>query len=413
MQIKRHPITIRPDNTRVLLRPFDVSDERRRRIITELLSLEEDIVNRLYTNILLEFKHRHRNPEGYYLERSNALPIEETISETRKKLIGSYFTMEYSVESAALFNPSIIWHPDQSGINSDQKKFILSLRATGEGHISSIVFRTGIIDNQNNIELQEQLRFTTGAEKHRTTDNHLNNYEMSFSPDTFIDERIIFPYSPAESNGVEDARFVEFRNEVNEVTYYATYTAYNGKEISPKLIETKDFLHFRVNTLCGTEVKNKGFALFPQMINGSYVMISRQDSENIFIMYSDDLYNWNKKEELLTPRYPWELVQLGNCGSPIETSEGWLVLSHGVGYMRKYSIGAFLLDKQNPSKVIGRLADPIISPDEKEREGYVPNVVYSCGGIIMNDTLIIPYAMSDCAAGFASVKLNDIFNQLI
>lgn len=412
MYVKKHSAVLRPDNTRVLLRPFNVSDERKQRIINELMKLDEKQAEKLYSNIMLEFKHRHRSPEEYYISRFNSLNIQEHISEIRKKLIGSYFSMEYSVESAALFNPSIVWHPGRNGADTGEKKFILSLRATGEGHISSIVFRLGTIDTGNNIKLSDQLRFTTGPEKYEITDNILHNYNIEFSDDTFVDERIIFPLSPAESNGIEDARFVEFREDDGSIIYYATYTAYNGREISPRLLQTTDFKKFSINALRGSEVSNKGFALFPSKVNGRYAMISRQDSENIFIMYSDDLYNWNSKELLLKPKFPWELVQLGNCGSPIETSDGWLVLSHGVGHMRKYSIGAFLLDKNNPSKVIGSLREPLISPDEKEREGYVPNVVYSCGGILNNGTLIIPYAMSDCASGFASVALKEVIDNM-
>jgi len=412
MNIKRHNIIIRADNTRVLLRPFNITPERITRIINELLSLDETQVINLYSKVLLEFKHRHRSLEEYYLKRFQELNVTGELSEARKKLLASYFTMEYSVESAALFNPSIVWHPHQNGAAENEKKFIMSLRATGEGHISSIMFKLGTIDSANNILISDHLRFTTGALEYKITDPDQHDYEMNFSPETFIDERIIFPYSPAESNGIEDARFVEFRNDNGESTYYATYTAYNGREISPKLLETKDFLHFRISTLGGSEVSNKGFALFPRRINGSYVMISRQDNENIFIMYSDNLYNWNKKEELLAPKYPWELVQLGNCGSPIEIDQGWLLLTHGVGHMRKYCISAILLDKNNPSKIIGRLTEPLISPDDKEREGYVPNVVYSCGGILNNDTLIIPYAMSDSTSSFATIELRELIKYM-
>ncbi len=240
----------------------------------------------------------------------------------------------------------------------------------------------------------------------------LSNYEIQYNPDQRLSERIIFPHSPSEINGIEDARFVEFTDEEGQRIYYATYTAYDGKVIFPQILETKDFLHFKISTLNGPEIKNKGMALFPRKINGLYAMISRQDNENIFLMYSDQLHFWYTKQLILKPTYPWEFVQLGNCGSPIETDAGWLVLSHGVGAMREYTMGAFLLDKNDPSIVIGRLEEPLLTANENEREGYVPNVVYSCGGAIHGDELIIPYAMSDHASSIAKVNLKDLLTEL-
>ncbi|HFE63727.1 MAG TPA: glycosidase, partial [Caldithrix sp.] len=395
--------------------------------------------------------------------------------EERKLLIGAYFTQEYSLESAALFNPSMVWHPDQSGLPAGSRRFILSLRATGEGHISSITFRTGVIDTDYRITIDLPGKFVTTPEIHPNplyekslfekqlfeldlqndfTDRVLanladtftlselhkrisydlhhqtrrdpdaaatakavlalaeSNYELSFQPDQPLSERIIFPSSQAEINGIEDARFVKFWEDDGSSTYYATYTAFNGKVVLPQLLETGDFLQFRMRTLNGPMVRNKGFALFPRKINGSYVMLSRQDNENIYIMYSDQLLFWHQAEILIKPTYTWEYVQMGNCGSPIETEAGWLVLSHGVGPMRKYALGAFLLDLENPSKVIGRLKEPLLSPNENEREGYVPNVVYSCGGQIFNQKLIIPYAMSDYASSIAMVDLPELLNEL-
>jgi predicted GH43/DUF377 family glycosyl hydrolase len=235
------------------------------------------------------------------------------------------------------------------------------------------------------------------------------NYAVYYERDSDLSERVIFPYAPSESNGIEDARFVRFVEPNGKVRYYATYTAYDGKSILPQILETTDFLHFEISTLNGPEVQNKGMALFPRKVDGHYAMISRQDGENIYIMFSDHLHFWYSKTLLLKPTYPWEFVQLGNCGSPIETEEGWLLLTHGVGPMRKYSIGAALLDKRDPTRVLGRTRLPILSPNENEREGYVPNVVYSCGGEIHHRTLILPYAMSDYASSFATIPLNDIF----
>ena len=319
--------------------------------------------------------------------------------------------MEYSVESAALFNPSLVWHPDQNNLPEGARRFIMSLRATGEGHISSIVFRSGYIDKNLQIQIDSPCRFVSRPVSLTFADE--SKYEIKFAKDSELAERIIFPASPAEQNGIEDARFVCFTNENGSTKYYATYTAYDGRSISPRLIETSDFCKFTVRRFAGKEVQNKGMALFPRMINGQYVMLSRQDNENNYIMLSNDLCNWDSKQLLQRPEYPWEFIQLGNCGSPIETDAGWLVITHGVGAMRKYSIGALLLDKDNPAKVIGTLKEPLISPNDKEREGYVPNVVYSCGGIVYNNHLILPYAKSDYASTLGLVNMDNLLNELI
>ncbi len=235
-----------------------------------------------------------------------------------------------------------------------------------------------------------------------------SNYEVQFAPDSRLSERVLFPATPSQSNGIEDARFVLFQNEDGTKTYYATYTAYDGKMILPQFIETPDFLHFKFITLNGPAVENKGMALFPRKINGRYAMLGRQDYENLYLMFSDNLHFWDETQLLIEPEFPWEFIQMGNCGSPIETEAGWLVLSHGVGAMRKYCIGAFLLDLDDPAKVVGRLREPLIKPNENEREGYVPNVVYSCGSFLFGRQLILPYAMSDSATTFATVALDDL-----
>ena len=392
-------------------------------------------------------------------------------------LIGSYFTQEYALESAALFNPSMVWHPDQSGLAPGSRRFILSLRATGEGHISSITFRSGTIDAENRIRMDEPTRFVTAPEQVPNTlyDKTLFFRKLielgvdgpftgkvlatlgdqftldelqraiasalhpepaapsarmsrssrgcspwprpttrsAYPPEQHISERIIFPSSPTEANGIEDARFVQFHDDDGSIRYYATYTAFDGKVILPQILETDDFLHFKISTLNGPEVRNKGFALFPRKVKGLYAMLSRQDNENIYLMYSDMLHFWYTKELIAKPTYAWEFVQLGNCGSPIETEAGWLVLTHGVGPMRKYAMGAFLLDLDDPSRVIGRLDVPLLEPDANEREGYVPNVVYSCGAVIHNRELIIPYAMSDYASTFATVSLDEVLGAMV
>ncbi|MCF6269113.1 MAG: glycoside hydrolase family 130 protein [Melioribacteraceae bacterium] len=415
MNIKRTDTILKPDIKRVILRPFGpLSDSRNKRIINSVLSLSEAEIEKELERVFIEFGNRHRNLKEYLLERF--AEVETHVAQNKslnincKLLIGSYFTMEYSIEAAALFNPSMVKHPDQSGMPEGSERFVLSLRATGEGHISSITFRTCVIDENTNIKLEEHSNFVTSPNV-KTLLN--SSYECSFSSDMDISERLLFPYSPDESNGIEDARFVTFTDENGDVTYYATYTAYDGKNISPKLLETTDFLNFKISTLSGKEVFNKGMALFPKKINGKYVMLGRQDAESNYIMFSDSLYHWNSKEIIQEPAYTWELLQIGNCGSPIETEKGWLVLTHGVGPIRKYSIGVFLLDLNDPSKVIGRLDKPILSPDETERAGYVPNVVYSCGGALHNNNVIIPYAMSDYASSFAIVNVNDILNELV
>ncbi|MCI0352289.1 MAG: glycoside hydrolase family 130 protein, partial [Acidobacteriales bacterium] len=398
------------------------------------------------------------------------LLTDQKLSEERELLLGAYFTHEYSLEAAALFNPSMVPHPDQSDLPSGSLRFILSLRATGEGHISSITFRTGVLDANCNIVINTPTRHSlepaqapnASYEKHlferklqelslmgefnsqvlqslgatftledlrasialamkqlhsmdheaeavarKTMVLAQSNYEVQFAPDSRLSERVLFPVTPSQSNGIEDARFVLFQNDDGTRTYCATYTAYDGKLILPQFIETPDFLHFRFVTLNGLAVENKGMALFPRKIHGQYAMLGRQDYENIFVMFSDHLHFWHTTQIVLKPTFPWEFIQLGNCGSPIETEAGWLVMSHGVGPMRRYCIGAFLLDRDNPAKVLGRLRDPLIKPNESEREGYVPNVVYSCGSLVHQGQLVIPYAVSDYATTFATVPLRE------
>jgi predicted GH43/DUF377 family glycosyl hydrolase len=480
MNITRTGIVLKPDASRVLFRPFNpVGEERPLRLLARILSLPEEETVAMLAQVLAEFKTRHQRLLDYFLVRfefvRHLLPTDQPLSEDRKLLIGAYFTHEYSLEAAALFNPSIVPHPDQAGLPDGTLRFILSLRATGEGHISSITFRTGTIDAGGKIlvdmpsryvttpdhippisydktifwrqlqelgvadniaetifktlsegftvdELGQEIQYLRRYAQHRnsefdrTASRLLNlaksNYEVIYSPDQPLTERVIFPIAPNESNGIEDARFVQFKDDDGVVTYVATYTAYDGRVTIPQLLETSDFLRFSVCTLNGPEVQNKGMALFPRRIRGQYVMLSRQDAENLYLMYSDDLHFWHTKVPLLKPTYSWEFLQIGNCGSPIETEAGWLVISHGVGPMRKYSIGAFLLDLEDPSRVIGRLTQPLLSPDESEREGYVPNVVYSCGSLVHAGLLILPYAMSDSASSFATIPLTDLLGEM-
>ncbi len=430
MLVKRTDVLIEPNPNRVLLMPFDLKYEQRisrttnqvfylydeqriSRITNYVFNLYNQEVNEEVEKIYSEFNDRHRNFIEECLIRCEEIirliGFKKNLSENHKILVGSYFLKEFSVESAALFNPSIVLHPDQSNLKNGECKFILSLRATGEGHISSIVFRSGILDSNSNVVFEKPSKYITAPSK--VSINKMN-YELNYDPSIDISERIIFPLTPDESNGIEDARFVKFSGSGND-TYFATYSAYDGKNIVSKLLQTNEFTQFQIKTLNGSESKNKGMALFPRKINGRYAMLSRQDGESNFIMYSDDLYNWNSKEILTIPEHSWELVQMGNCGAPIETDEGWLVLTHGVGPLRKYSINAILLDLNAPTKIIGRLKQPILEANENEREGYVPNVVYSCGGIIHNDQLVLPYAVSDYLTSFAFVNLKELLQKLI
>lgn len=481
MDVKRTGIALKPTNSRVVIRPFEpTSDHRFEKIIARISSLSEDEVERLLEGVMRAFRERHQRTREFLLRRfeqvKSHLLTDRPLSEGRRLLIGAYFSQEYALESAALFNPSMVWHPDQEGLPEGFRRFILSLRATGEGHISSITFRSGVIDAENRIHMDDPTRFVVAPDlvpnalydknlfylkltelgvngplteqvmaalgEQFTLDNleftiqsvlrhnrarqrefepiaHTMimlakaNYEIQFGANLNVSERIIFPSSPTETNGIEDARFVRFTQDDGRVCYYATYTAFDGRVTLPQMLETEDFFHFKMGTLNGTEVRNKGFALFPRMVNGQYAMLSRQDNENIYLMYSDMPHFWYTKTLIAKPTYPWEFVQLGNCGSPLETEAGWLVLTHGVGPMRTYAMGAFLLDIDDPSRVIGRLEKPLLEPNANEREGYVPNVVYSCGGVLHGRELIIPYAMSDYASTFATVPLDDVLNAMV
>lgn len=477
IHVKRTSTILKPDQSRVLLRPFSPGNrDRVGRIIARIMLLPEDRVGPLLDEVSAEFSQRHQQIRSLFLERfeqvRDLLPTDEELSEQRRLLIGSYFLAEYSLESAALFNPSIVPHPDQTDLAPGALRFILSLRATGEGHISSITFRTGIIHADQRIEVftpsgfltvprqipnpvyqkalfgrklaelgltgeftrsvlnrlgesfaLEELRTALQAEQFRLPDGMTqedqkaaqgiwivarSNYEVQFQPEQQLSERILFPATPSQRNGIEDARFVCFQNDDGSRIYYATFTAFDGSIVVPELVETSDFLYFRFITLNGPAAQNKGMAIFPRKIGGLYAMLSRQDNENIYLMFSDNVHFWNERTVLLKPAFPWELVQLGNCGSPIETDAGWLVLSHGVGPMRKYCIGAFLLDRDDPSKVIGRLREPLLKPNGNEREGYVPNVVYTCGALLHGGELIIPYGLADHATGFATVSIAEL-----
>jgi beta-1,2-mannobiose phosphorylase / 1,2-beta-oligomannan phosphorylase len=483
VNISRKHVLFQPDASRVIARFLYSGDERAAELVKKILSLSEEQQEKTLSQVFRDFSKRHRSISHVFEKNFHKLlplftkmDIDTTVlSKELKLLIGSYFTMEYSVEAAAFFNPSIIESADQSGLSADEKRVILSFRATGEGHISSIVFRCGVIDRESNIIISapgKMLESPNHVKNHqyhkksfqrkltemqdcnsaaypvmmdKLTDTFTyeelkryveetrplvindmqslvllneimwlasSHYEMQFSLDTDISERVIFPIADTEMKGIEDARFVRFTGNDGTVTYYATYTAYDGVTILPKLLSTNDFYHFKVMPIYGEVAQNKGMALFPRKVNGKFAMLCRGDGVNNYISFSDNINIWRQATLLQSPVKPWELVQMGNCGSPIETPEGWLVMTHGVGPVRQYVLGVTLLDLEDPRKVIGRLKEPLLIANDKEREGYVPNVVYSCGAMLHNKDLVIPYAMSDYASTYATVNLQELLTAL-
>ncbi|MBS1911062.1 MAG: glycoside hydrolase family 130 protein [Bacteroidetes bacterium] len=478
--LKRRTERFAPQHTRILTKFFSPGGQSRMKdVIERILELSQEDVVRELDMVFTDFAHRHRRfTESllrHYRQVSGLIPHGTEVSRERELLIGSYFTHEYSVSAAAMFNPSIVPHFDQTGLPPGAMRFIMSFRATGEGHISSVEFRSGMIDAAGDlhfdpassfIEMSEVMidesfdkrlfglklrEIGTDHELYATVLEKLNdeftlpqleeairsihrprrrmnagqreaieavlwlaasNYTVTFPAEHDISERVLFPISESESRGIEDARFVRFVDDDGTVTYYATYTAYNGVRILPQLIQTTDFVTFKLLTLNGGAVQNKGMALFPRRINGKYAMLGRQDGENLYIMFSDHIHFWYDRTLLARPHRPWEFIQIGNNGSPLETEAGWLVLTHGVGPMRKYSMACMLLDLDDPTKVIGRMNNPLLAPNTEERDGYVPNVVYTCGAMLHNDVLVIPYSMSDYFSGIATIPLADLLNEL-
>jgi len=485
IRIKRTQCRLSRDARRVLAKPYLPGEEtilpgesRAQLLMSRVLAIPEEDVRSLIVEMNRRFAQRHHDMQGIWQRNFDAVahyvPANLEVSPDRRHLIGAYFTHEYSVEAAALFNPSIVPAPDQTGLPSGAKRFVMSLRAVGEGHLSSIEFRSGVLGANGEIgiddagthlvagrrtlpalfdrahfaaKLQElgainalssglldrlapkftpeeleaslSIRESVGppavwfetAQIIRVLAS--SNYVTTFPADSNLAERVIFPAGPNETRGMEDARFVLFTDSDGSTKYYATYTAYDGFSILPQLIETEDFVQFRISTLNGAAAQNKGMALFPRKIGGKYVMLSRKDRENLHLSTSGDVHHWNEVTELYRPQHPWELLHIGNCGSPIETPAGWLVLTHGVGPMRCYSIGAMLLDLEDPRRVKGHLATPLIEPDDEEREGYVPNVVYTCGAIVHADELIVPYGFSDSGVAIARMPLADLLEAVI
>jgi predicted GH43/DUF377 family glycosyl hydrolase len=479
VHVQRLPIQLQPDASRVITRFFGVGEAKRLRDIVErLLEIPDETVAILLTKLEHDFRPVHSDIDEIFREHyaivKQHIPNPDAVSEPRQRFIGACFTMEYAIESAALFNPSMVPAVDQSDVSPGSVRFLMSLRATGEGHLSSIVFRRGLIDGRGTVSIDPPGRYTqplratmpsqfekrdfvrqlqalnaltplgqgvmsrlsdtfTPAElsaaiedlrKQSSVTGELQmaidallalsqaNYEIPVRPDTDMSEVVIFPYSPDEQRGIEDLRLVRFTGDDGSVRYYGTYTGYNGFRTFPHLLEYSVGHNIEIHHLTGRSAENKGMALFPRAIRGRYAMIARLDSENLYYMESDDVYVWDDARLLCTPRFPWEVIQIGNCGSPLETEAGWLLLTHGVGPMRQYCIGAILLDRHDPSRVIGRTSEPILVPTAGERVGYVPNVVYSCGGMIHAGKLILPYAMSDEATSIAVIELHELLDAL-
>jgi predicted GH43/DUF377 family glycosyl hydrolase len=417
----RLPIVLEPDPARVIVRPFlaalDPRDlhrsdlDRATRLVERIHAMDAPAVEVELQATLRDFGARHADLPAILDERyahiRDLLGLEDDVFQARRLLIGAYFSNEYSFQSAALFNPSIVQHPDQSGLAPDELRFVLSLRATGEGHISSICFRCGVMNGAGEIRIDPPDLLATTPR--RTTAARLaDSFDIVFPPGVALGERVIFPITQAQRNGIEDARFVRFVEDDGSACYVATYTAYSGREIAPEMLRTDDFRRFSFMPLRGDAVHNKGMALFPRRVGGRYAMLARSDGETLSLVLSDDLQLWSGGREVLAAAMPWEFVQIGNCGAPIELPEGWLVLMHGVGPMRRYCIGAALLDLRDPGRMLARLRGPLLVAAGAERDGYVPNVVYSCGSLVHGGRLVLPYAVSDSATRFAVMPVADL-----
>ena len=426
VELVQHELRLHADPGRVVVRPFHLAwqaagpdIDRVRKLVADIIGLDPRTVRAELSIVLNDFADRHWQIERFfddrYLQIETALQLDgKALRRATKRLIGAYFCHEYSFSAAALMNPSVVRHPDQSGLREGSVRIILSLRAVGEGHISTIAFREGIISAGRQLSLLPQPPFATavmmGKPKSDAEEGSVSVYRHREST---ISGTVIFPMTEAQRNGLEDLRLVEFETESGKSEWIGTYTAYSGRDIRSELLRTRDFRDFTLTPIVGGAGRNKGMALFPRKIGGQFLMIGRQDGKNLYLLRSDTLENWEGGTLLLEPRFPWEFVQIGNCGAPIELDEGWLVLTHGVGAMRKYAIGAALLDKDDPSKVIGRTNVPILSAADEDREGYVPNVVYTCGAIRVGDDLFLPYGVADSSVCFAFVSISDILAEMV
>lgn len=415
------------DPSRVVLRPFHLAwqasvsePSRAAQLVSDILTLDDDQAEAELDIVWQDFSERHWQIGRIFDQRFAEIAEDvrlarASVSPVKQRLIGAYFCHEYSYAAAALMNPSVVPHPDQSGLSGGQQRFLMSLRAVGEGHISSIAFREGMIGPGGDFRLWPQSGPAMAAvvdDRHRMEADEAVTVHRQ--PDSAISNSVLFPVTEAQRNGLEDLRLLSFTHDDGRREYIGTYTAYSGRAIRSEMLRTTDFASFCLEPFTGRAARNKGMALFPRKIGGRYLMVGRQDGKNVTLLSSDSLTHWDDEGELLlSPEFPWEFVQMGNCGSPIECDEGWLLLTHGVGAMRKYSLGAALLDRDDPSRVIGRTACPILTAAESDREGYVPNVVYTCGAMRVGDELFIPYGISDSAIGFATASLDDLLDLLL
>ncbi|HET9336097.1 MAG TPA: glycoside hydrolase family 130 protein [Sphingomicrobium sp.] len=416
-----HPLRLKADPSRVVVRPFHLAWQgnrsdpgRARRLVDQVLTLSDQEIGRQLQHIMANFETRHWQTRKVFLRRfaeiSKLLSLSVAgIGDKRQQLIGAYFCQEYSYAAAALMNPSVVPHPDQSGLDQHTTRILMSLRAVGEGHISSIAFREGLVSDRGGLELAPEPPFAVAADS-PDLDALCDDCPVTIyrSEDSTLSGTVIFPVTPAQANGLEDLRLTYFTHDDGSTEYIGTYTAFSGRDIQSELLRTRDFRSAELVPMTGDATRNKGLALFPTKIGGKYVMIGRQDGQNMFLLESDDLTRWDGGQLLMAPKYAWEFIQIGNCGAPIEIDEGWLVLTHGVGAMRQYAIGAVLLDRDNPSKILGRTRFPVLQAENDDRNGYVPNVVYTCGGMRVGDQLFMPYGISDSSIGFAFLPLKDL-----
>lgn len=425
IQSELHPLRLKADPSRVVVRPFHLAWQgnrsdpgRARRLVDQVLTLSDQEIGRQLQHVMANFETRHWQTRKVFLHRfaeiSKLLNLSATgIGDKRKQLIGAYFCQEYSYAAAALMNPSVVPHPDQSGLDQHTTRILMSLRAVGEGHISSIAFREGLVSDQGGLELAPEPPFAVAADAPDLdtlcTDCAVKVYR---SEDSTLSGTVIFPVTAAQANGLEDLRLTHFRHDDGSYEYIGTYTAFSGREIRSELLRTRDFRSGELVPMTGDATRNKGLALFPEKIGGRYMMIGRQDGQNMFLLDSDDITHWHGGQLLMAPKYAWEFIQIGNCGAPILIDEGWLVLTHGVGAMRQYAIGAVLLDRDDPSKILGRTRFPILQAENDDRNGYVPNVVYTCGGMRVGDQLFMPYGISDSSIGFAFLPLKELVTAL-
>ncbi|WP_066682530.1 glycoside hydrolase family 130 protein [Sphingomonas sp. CCH9-E2] len=421
IDLYHHPLRLRADPSRVVVRPFHIAwqsvngaPSRMERLVRAVLDMSPGEARGQLDAVLKDFEARHWQTRRVFMTRYDEIEAQmgldgANIGDEKRQLIGAYFCHEYSYAAAALMNPSAVPHYDQSGMPKGSLRILMSLRAVGEGHISSVAFREGIITDTNDLTLAPEPPFATAADTFGDEDDvPEGEVTVHRHRDSTLSGTLLFPITRAQSNGLEDMRLTHFRHDDGSEEWLGTYTAYNGSQIQSEMLRTRDWRAFDLVPMTGSAARNKGMGLFPRKVNGKYMMIGRQDGENIFLIESDRLTHWDEGVKLITPKFPWELVQMGNCGPPIELDEGWLMLTHGVGAMRKYSIGAALLDKNDPSKVIGRTSAPILAAASEDREGYVPNVVYSCGAIRHGDKIFIPYGVADSSVAFAFVSIKSL-----